>query len=127
VLCVCDLQAYSANGDLSGWRGIQGVQGRRRLSLPLLKGQKAGLGAAYIRGMLYAIHELMADAVFEMDADFSHKPSDVPRLVQALDDGADFVIGSRYVPGGSIPQEWGMFRKMNSRYGNKVSADAKAC
>ncbi len=90
-------------------------------NLYLLNGQKAGLGAAYIRGMIHAIHTLKADAIFEMDADFSHKPSDVPRLVRALDDGADFVIGSRYVPGGSIPKEWSLLRRMNSRYGNIVA------
>jgi dolichol-phosphate mannosyltransferase len=86
----------------------------------LLMGQKTGLGAAYIRGMVYAMDKLQADAVFEMDADFSHKPEDVPRLLAALDGGADFVIGSRYVKGGSIPQEWGLLRRMNSLGGNIV-------
>ena len=86
----------------------------------LLMGQKTGLGAAYIRGMIYAMDKLEADAVFEMDADFSHKPEDVPRLMAALDEGADFVIGSRYVKGGSIPKEWGLLRRMNSLGGNIV-------
>src|SRR5687768_16568853 len=86
----------------------------------LLMGQKAGLGAAYIRGMIYAMDTLHADVVFEMDADFSHKPEDVPRLMAALDQGADFVIGSRYVKGGSIPKEWGLLRRMNSLGGNIV-------
>lgn len=86
----------------------------------LLTGQKAGLGAAYVRGMLYAMDKLHADVVFEMDADFSHKPEDVPRLMAALDQGADFVIGSRYVKGGSIPPEWGLVRRMNSLGGNIV-------
>jgi len=45
----------------------------------------------------------------------------VPRLVQALDDGADFVIGSRYVPGGSIPREWNLLRRLTSKYGNIVA------
>ena len=86
----------------------------------LLMGQKTGLGAAYIRGMVYAMDKLRADVVFEMDADFSHKPEDVPRLMAALDQGADFVIGSRYVKGGSIPKEWGLLRRMNSLGGNIV-------
>ncbi len=90
-------------------------------NLHLLMGRKEGLGAAYIRGMEHALGDLEADAVFEMDADFSHKPEDVPRLLSALEDGADFVIGSRYVPGGSIPSEWGLVRRMNSRYGNIVA------
>lgn len=86
----------------------------------LLMGQKAGLGAAYIRGMVHAMDQLNADVVFEMDADFSHKPEDVPRLMAALEEGADFVIGSRYVKGGSIPKEWGRLRRMNSFGGNIV-------
>jgi len=92
-----------------------------RSNLHLLVGTKVGLGAAYIRGMGHALRDLDTDAVFEMDADFSHKPEDVPRLLAALDGGADFVIGSRYVPGGSIPSEWGMVRRLNSRYGNIVA------
>jgi len=87
----------------------------------LLTGEKAGLGAAYIRGMEYALSALQADGVFEMDADFSHKPEDVPRMVAALDEGNDFVIGSRYVRGGTIPEEWSSFRRMNSIFGNLVA------
>jgi dolichol-phosphate mannosyltransferase len=87
-------------------------------NLHMITGTKQGLGAAYIRGMNHAINELKADAVMEMDADFSHKPEDVPRLIAALDEGADFVIGSRYVPGGKIPDDWSFLRKMNSKWGN---------
>lgn len=90
-------------------------------NLHLLMGQKKGLGVAYIRGMLHAMDELNAEVVFEMDADFSHKPEDVPRLMAEIDRGADFVIGSRYVPGGSIPKEWGLYRRLNSRFGNIVA------
>ena len=86
--------------------------------LHLITGQKQGLGAAYIRGMTYALKELQAEAVMEMDADFSHLPADVPRLLAALDAGADFVIGSRYIPGGSIPENWGRLRQAISRWGN---------
>lgn len=87
----------------------------------LITGNKAGLGAAYTRGMTHAINELHADTVFEMDADFSHDPADVPRLLDALEHSADFVIGSRYVRGGSIPGEWSFLRKLNSRVGNFVA------
>jgi dolichol-phosphate mannosyltransferase len=87
----------------------------------LLMGEKRGLGAAYIRGMRHALDELQADIVFEMDADFSHSPEDVPRLLAEIDGGADFVIGSRYVEGGSIPDEWGLIRKLNSQFGNIVA------
>ncbi|MFA5073899.1 MAG: glycosyltransferase family 2 protein [Nitrospirota bacterium] len=87
----------------------------------LITGKKEGLGAAYIRGMQYAMDTLDADVVMEMDADFSHKPEDVPRLIQAIDEGADFVIGSRYVNGGSIPADWGLVRRMISTGGNLVT------
>jgi len=87
----------------------------------LLQGRKAGLGAAYIRGMQYALDQLEADVIFEMDADLSHKPNDVPRLMAAIDAGADFVIGSRYVRGGKIPSNWGLMRRMNSMFGNFVA------
>ena len=87
-------------------------------NLSLLSGVKQGLGAAYVRGMKHALGILAAEAVMEMDADFSHKPEDVPRLIEALAGGADFVIGSRYVPGGKIPDNWGVKRRMISKGGN---------
>ncbi len=87
----------------------------------LLTGKKKGLGAAYIRGMTYALNTLEADALIQMDADFSHKCEDVARLIQALEDGADLVIGSRYVQGGKIPDNWGLIRVMNSRWGNRAA------
>lgn len=90
-------------------------------ALHLITGRKEGLGAAYIRGMRYAIDVLGAEVVFEMDADFSHRPDDLPRLMAEIERGADFVIGSRYVPGGSIPKEWGLFRRLNSWGGNLVA------
>jgi dolichol-phosphate mannosyltransferase len=89
--------------------------------LHLLTGNKSGLGAAYVRGMNYAMNELHADVVFEMDADFSHKVSDIPRLLAVIEQGADFVIGSRYVSGGTTPKEWGIYRRMISIFGNIVT------
>jgi dolichol-phosphate mannosyltransferase len=77
---------------------------------------KEGLGPAYAAGFDRALEE-RAEAVVEMDADFSHDPADLPRLLAALDDGADVVIGSRYVPGGSTP-EWPWPRRLISRGGN---------
>ena len=87
----------------------------------LITGEKNGLGAAYIRGMKYCLEEMSSDAVFEMDADFSHKPEDIPRMVTELMKGPDFVIGSRFVSGGSIPDEWGIIRKLISFFGNVVA------
>jgi dolichol-phosphate mannosyltransferase len=104
-----------------GTAGLVREAMQRYSNVHLLTGEKAGLGAAYIRGMQYAIGELRADVVFEMDADFSHDPADVQRLLGALEASADFVIGSRHVPGGSIPAEWSFWRKLNSAGGNWVA------
>ncbi|MDJ0738253.1 MAG: glycosyltransferase family 2 protein [Gammaproteobacteria bacterium] len=104
--------------------GTQQVVRAQQTAMPnlhMICGDKAGLGAAYIRGMRHALDVLRADVVFEMDADFSHKPDDIPRLLHAIEDGADFVIGSRYVSGGSIPREWGVLRRLNSLFGNIVA------
>ena len=86
-------------------------------NIELLEGPKKGLGAAYVKGMHYAIDEMEAEAVMEFDADFQHDPQDIPRLIAAMDNGAGHVIGSRYVPGGAIPKEWGIHRKIISRFG----------
>ncbi len=90
---------------------------KRWKNIKLLNGEKQGLGAAYVKGMHYAIEEMKAQAVMEFDADFQHDPFDIPRLIKALDAGADAVIGSRYVKGGAIPKEWGIHRKIISRFG----------
>jgi dolichol-phosphate mannosyltransferase len=87
-------------------------------NIELLTGEKNGLGAAYVRGMKYAMGKMETDAVMEFDSDFQHNPRDIPRLIEAMDKGADYVIGSRYVPGGSIPQGWGMDRKFLSVFGS---------
>ncbi|MEJ2347932.1 MAG: glycosyltransferase family 2 protein [Patescibacteria group bacterium] len=87
-------------------------------NLHLLQGEKQGLGWAYIRGMKYAMKKLSADAVIEMDADFQHPPKFVKPMVEAYLKGADYAIGSRYIPGGSVPSEWAFSRKMISFLGN---------
>lgn len=81
----------------------------------LRRGRKLGLGTAYITGFVWAIERHYA-AVVEMDADLSHDPADVPRLLDALDH-AELVIGSRYVPGGRV-ENWGRLRRALSSTGN---------
>ena len=76
---------------------------------------KAGLGAAYLAGFDWAL-ERGYDAVVEMDADGSHRPEDLPRLIEALTD-ADLVLGSRWVAGGQVVN-WPLSRKILSRGGN---------
>jgi dolichol-phosphate mannosyltransferase len=82
----------------------------------LHRSAKQGLGPAYAAGF---DHLLATDTavIVEMDADFSHDPADLPRLVDAVDRGADLAIGSRYVAGGSTP-DWPLMRQLISRGGN---------
>lgn len=86
----------------------------------LLGGKKEGLGRALLRGMHYAAEELKTDFIVQMDADLSHDPASLPQFFQKIDAGADFVVGSRYIPGGSIPQNWGLHRKFFSVMGNAI-------
>ena len=81
----------------------------------LHRATKLGLGPAYVAGFERALAEGAA-LVAQMDADFSHDPADLPRLLAAADD-ADLVIGSRYVGGGAVA-EWGPARRLISRGGS---------
>lgn len=80
---------------------------------------KLGLGSAYRDGFA---HGLAAgfDVLIEMDSDLSHPPEVLPALVAAVEHGADLAIGSRYVPGGSIPN-WAWHRRKLSRWGNRYA------
>jgi dolichol-phosphate mannosyltransferase len=75
--------------------------------------KKEGLGPAYLAGFRRALAD-GAELILEMDADFSHNPADVPRLIAAAEGGADVVLGSRYVGGGGVG-EWGLARRAISR------------
>ena len=79
--------------------------------------ERAGLGPAYLAGFAHALGH-GASYVFEMDADFSHDPADLARLLAAVrDDGADVALGSRYVAGGAVA-DWGVVRRIVSRGGS---------
>ena len=84
----------------------------------LLKKNKEGLGAAYLKGMDHAFNQLKADVVFEFDADLSHDPQKIPLMLEQINKGSDLVLGSRYIKGGSIPENWGLHRKFLSVFGN---------
>jgi dolichol-phosphate mannosyltransferase len=82
---------------------------------------REGLGPAYLAGFDHALAN-GAGFVFEMDADFSHDPADLARLLTAVrDDGADLALGSRYVPGGAV-RDWGVVRRIISRGGSRYAA-----
>ena len=78
--------------------------------------KKEGLGPAYLAGFRRALAE-GAEYVLEMDCDFSHNPADVPRLLAAVEGGADLALGSRYVPGGGT-ENWGLTRRIVSAGGS---------
>jgi glycosyltransferase involved in cell wall biosynthesis len=84
----------------------------------LTRGQKQGLGLAYLEGFQWAFSEGF-DFVVEMDADGSHRASDLASLVEASI-SADLVIGSRWVRGGEV-ENWPWFRKLISRIGNRYA------
>lgn len=100
--------AEAAGGELGGVDVL-----RRR--------HEGGLGAAYRAGFAWGLDHGY-DALVEMDADLSHDPSALPLLARALEEGADLVVGSRYMPGGVIPA-WSRWRRALSRWGNRY-ADA---
>ncbi len=92
------------------------LAGRLEFVSVLHRPRKQGLGPAYLDGFRRALGE-GAELILEMDCDFSHDPQDVPRLIEACEGGADLALGSRYVPGGSIPN-WGVVRRAISAAGN---------
>jgi dolichol-phosphate mannosyltransferase len=89
----------------------------------LHRDRKEGLGPAYVAGFRRALAD-GAELVLGMDADFSHDPKDLPRLVGAAAH-ADLVLGSRYVPGGHV-ENWGPGRRAVSAAGASYSASASA-
>ncbi len=116
LLVVNDLPLGGGQGDGSG--NFIREEMKKYKNLHILEGEKQGLGWAYIKGFTYAMKELGADAVMEMDADFQHPPRFVKPMVEAYLNGADYCIGSRYIKGGSVPKEWALSRKIVSYFGN---------
>lgn len=86
----------------------------------IITGKKEGLGRALLRGMAEAFGKMGADVVLQMDADLSHDPKIAPKLLAEIDNGANFAIGSRYIKGGGIPENWGVIRKIYSVVGNTI-------
>lgn len=81
---------------------------------------KEGLGRAYIHGFREALAR-GADAILQMDCDFSHSPGYIPQMIDTLKTtGCDIVIGSRYVKGGRLDETWGVGRKLLSWWANSV-------
>jgi dolichol-phosphate mannosyltransferase len=107
---VIDDDSPDGTGDLA-----DAIAGREPRVSVLHRPRKEGLGPAYLAGFRRALAD-GADLVLEMDADFSHDPDDVPRLIVGTAE-ADVVLGSRYVAGGRI-ENWGPLRRFVSRAGS---------
>lgn len=96
------------------------AEGTRNPRVHLLsREKKQGLGRAYLAGFQWGLQQGF-DVLVEMDADFSHRPEDLTRLLASFREGVDFVVGSRYVEGGRTVN-WGLSRKIISRGGSLYS------
>jgi dolichol-phosphate mannosyltransferase len=93
------------------------AQQNKRVNL-LTRSKKEGLGKAYISGFKWCLDKNY-EVISQMDADFSHRPIDLDRILKAIE-SKDFIIGSRYVPGGQV-ENWGIVRKLISRGGSLYS------
>ena len=94
---------------------------KRYKNIGLSQDDKRGIGAAFKRGIFYAADMMEASAVIKMDADFQHDPYYVIDLVREYEAGYDYVLGSRFIKGGSVPVEWGFYRKALSKYGGLLT------
>lgn len=104
----------SPDGTAELVKDIQKKENRVHLEI---RKEKSGLGTAYIHGFKWALAKDY-DYIFEMDADFSHNPADLPRLLKACQEGADVSIGSRYVSGVNVVN-WPMKRVLLSYFASK--------
>jgi len=86
----------------------------------LRRKQKLGLGSAYRDGFRFALKNMKADIVFEMDADLSHDPVYIPDFLKGLEENCDAVVGSRHIPGGEI-KGWSVYRHFISSTANTIT------
>mgnify|MGYP001598647093 CR=1 FL=1 len=89
-------------------------------NLYLLETEKEGLGNAYLKGFKYCEEKINPYLVIKIDADGQHNPDKIPEFIKKIEQGADFVVGTRYSKGGSIPANWGLHRKILSIGANSV-------
>jgi len=103
------------------YRIVQKLQKKYQDLYLYLNPKKMGIGYAYVVGFKYAMDKLGADVVIEFDGDFQHPPETIPVLLKEIEKGADYVLGSRKIPGGSVPREWGLKRKFFTFVGGFVA------
>lgn len=114
-LLVFDSQSEDATAEI-----VQKISTKSERVHFIQESQKTGLGSAYLQAMRIAMDHLNADVVFECDADGSHQPCYLVSMLELLKE-YDAVVGSRYIPKGSVPKEWGIKRKFFSIAGNWVA------
>src|SRR4051794_34864997 len=109
-LLIVDDDSPDGTGEIADWLALRHANVR-----VLHRSRKHGLAGAYVDGFRLALSE-GASHVVEMDADLSHDPADLPRILAAASAGAEVVLGSRYVAGGAVT-DWGPLRRVVSRTG----------
>ena len=118
---VCKLLVVDDTSPDGTYKVVQKYQKKYKNLHLFLNKEKAGIGGAYVKGFKYAMKELKADVIIEFDADFQHPPKDIPVMLKKIDEGYDYVLGSRKVKGGSNPKGWGFKRVFFSEFGGLVA------
>lgn len=103
------------------YKVVQSLQKQYKDLYLSLSPTKAGIGGAYVRGFRYAMKELDADVVIEIDGDFQHPPKLIPVMLKEISEGYDYVLGSRKLKGGSNPKGWGFKRVFFSEVGGLIA------
>lgn len=116
-LVVVDDNSPDGTGELAEKLARRHNQARSKISV-IHRPRKSGLGTAYVTGFQHALAD-GADFIVQMDADFSHSPSYIMQMLGVIcATGMDVVIGSRYVPGGSLDENWNWWRSLLSKWAN---------
>lgn len=103
------------------WKIIQDKQKQYPNLDLLIETKKEGIGAAYVKGFRQAMSKHHADVIIEFDSDFQHPPAALPVMLKAIEDGYDYVLGSRKIKGGSNPKGWGFKRLFFSEVGGFIA------
>ncbi len=104
------IDSHSKDGTIDIVKKLQ----KKYSHLYLLETEKEGLGKAYLKGFKYCEEKLNPFLIMEIDGDGQHDPNKIPEFLKEIEKGADFVVGTRYSKGGSIPKNWGLHRKVLS-------------
>lgn len=110
------VDSHSKDGTVEIIKKLQ----QKFLNLHLLETEKEGLGKAYLKGFKYCEEKINPYLIIQIDADGQHDPDKIPEFIKKIEQGADFVVGTRYSKGGSIPSNWGLHRKILSIGANLV-------